>query len=61
MLKQYMSPTGPNKFQRGITPKGYKSQTRSVLCEYKLIPAIDVNILKDDSEKSGKLNCNRRK
>ena len=80
-----MSPTGPNKFQRGITPekkyiKGYKSEKISVLCEYKFIPRIgcqylarrrknyvktnpymkfQVNMSKDDKEKSGKRNFSK--
>ena len=66
-----MSPTGPNKFLRGIILKGYKTKVKLVLhyvntnsytntSEYKY-PQLDVNNLKDDREKSGKLNCDRRK
>ena len=49
LYKQYMSTTGPHKFQIGITSerkkekeymKGYKTETCSVLCQYKFIHQI---------------------
>ena len=59
-----MSPTGPNKFQIGVTPERIherKSEKFSVLCQYKLIAKFDANILQDDREKCRKLNLNKGK
>ena len=49
-----MPPTGPNKFQIGITTKGHKSQTRFVLCQYKFIYQISSPNLKGRLRKSWK-------
>ena len=36
-MKQYMSPTSADKFQRGITPERIHKGYKSVLCQDKFI------------------------
>ena len=47
LLKQYMSPTGPNKYLGGITP---------IKTDHLELHLFKVKISKDCIEKSGKLN-----
>ena len=60
-----MSPTGPNKFQRGITPKRIyeRIQKSDLFCiiDTNSYTKFDVNILIDDREKCRKLYLNKRK
>ena len=51
-----MSPTGPNKFQRGmIDERIQKSNSFCIMTNYKFMPKFDVNILKDGRGKSSQM------